>query len=178
MYFALSDFAGFQGYLYYTNEKQCQTLHSRIAGIWKSARAAANSRRRSALGKCCIFFSVSFITLLLILLMPPVCLLFSTLSIVFGLLTLPLIPILSLVFHFFCIILYDFYKPGMWLFTVQILIRRHFAYQNFIVWLGTQARGIYVKELEKFILVFQIFNESGTRLAPRVHLLTKSDRVI
>ncbi|VDN97795.1 unnamed protein product [Rodentolepis nana] len=101
------------GYLYYTNEKKCQTLHSRLSRLWKSARAAANSRGGSNFRRSCIFFSASFLSLLLILLMPPLCLLLSTLSIAFGLAALPLIPLLSLVFHLFCVLLYDFYKPAV-----------------------------------------------------------------
>ncbi|VUZ42869.1 unnamed protein product [Hymenolepis diminuta] len=101
------------GYLYYTDEKKCQTLHSRLSQLWTSARAAANSSRRpSNLRRACIFFSASFLSLFLILLMPILCLLLSTLSIGFGLVALPLIPLLSLVFHLFCAVLYDFYKPA------------------------------------------------------------------
>ncbi|KAM3175987.1 hypothetical protein ACTXT7_007416 [Hymenolepis weldensis] len=100
------------GYLYYTDEKKCQTLHSRLSQLWTSARAAANSSQRpSNLRRACIFFSASFLSLFLILLMPVLCLLLSTLSIAFGLVALPLIPLLSLVFHLFCVVLYDFYKP-------------------------------------------------------------------
>nr|CDS26534.1 conserved hypothetical protein [Hymenolepis microstoma] len=101
------------GYLYYTNKRKCQTLHSRLSRLWKSARAAANSRGRSNFRRPCIFFSASFLSLFLILLMTPLCLLLSTLSIAFGLVALPLIPLVSLVFHIFCVLLYDFYKPAI-----------------------------------------------------------------
>ncbi|VDK33905.1 unnamed protein product [Taenia asiatica] len=104
----------FLGYIYYTNEKQCQTFQSRLTGLWSSARTAAAVDRGagSALHRFCISFSIVMLSILLVLLMPPICIVLSTLSIGFGLLALLLIPTLSLVFHLLCVILWDFYKPA------------------------------------------------------------------
>lgn len=110
-----------QGYLYYTNEKQCHTLHSRFSGLWASAVSAASSTRPpSCLRRACIFFCASVVSLFLILLMPPICLLFSTLSIALALIVLPSIPILSLGFHIFCVTLWDFYRPGELFFSKSL----------------------------------------------------------
>ncbi|KAL5106410.1 hypothetical protein TcWFU_008879 [Taenia crassiceps] len=102
------------GYIYYTSEKQCQTFQSRLTGLWTSARTAGHVGRGAAsvLHRFCILFGTVVLSILLVLLMPPICIVLSTLSIGFGLLALLLIPTLSLVFHLLCIVLWDFYKPA------------------------------------------------------------------
>ncbi|KAH9281845.1 hypothetical protein ECG_05589 [Echinococcus granulosus] len=102
------------GYIYYTNEKQCPTLRSRLTELWTSAQTAAEADRGSApaLHRFCIFFSTAVLSIFLALLMPPICIVLSTMSIGIGLLAFLLIPTLSLVFHLLCVILWDFYKPA------------------------------------------------------------------
>ncbi|VDM32366.1 unnamed protein product [Hydatigera taeniaeformis] len=102
------------GYIYYTNEKQCQTFQSRLTGLWTSVRTAADPDRSvaPAFHRFCIFSITIALSVLLVLLMPLACIILSTLSVVFGLFALLLVPTLSLVFHLLCVILWDFYKPA------------------------------------------------------------------
>ncbi|VDD79747.1 unnamed protein product [Mesocestoides corti] len=114
-----------KGYLHYTTAERNHTVRSQLSRLWASVRTIADTmqlQRRgivSSIQYACLLFGAGILSIFFVLLMVPVCISLSTLSVCLGVSAIVLIPFVSIVFHVLGVILWDPYKPGR--LTFQLL---------------------------------------------------------